>query len=349
MARKSAPFRSGSRIAGRGSALSPFPFHIFTFLLGVAAGIISMPAVAADRASDYPNKPIRFLLGQATGGGQDIISRALAQKLTETLGQSVIVDNRPGASGNLAAAVAAKAAPDGYTALIVSSTFAINPTLYKDLPFDQKKDLRPVTQIASAAFILLAHPSLPIGSVKELIAYAKDKPGQLNYASGGIGNSGHLAAALFCSLAKVQLTHIPYKGTGLAMPDLLAGRVQILFNSMIQGQPYARRKQLNALAVTTTKRSALMPELPTVAEAGVPGYEFLSWYGLMVPAGTPKPIVARLNGEIVRTLSLPDFKAQLVKDGSEAVGSTPEQFGAFIAAEMSKWAGIVRSSGMKVE
>lgn len=206
-----------------------------------------------------------------------------------------------------------------------------------------------MTQIASAAFILLVHPSVPVGSVKELIAYAKEKPGQLNYASGGIGNSGHLAGALFSSLAGVQLTHIPYKGTGLAMPDLLAGRVQILFNSMIQGQPYARRRQLNALAVTTAKRSALFPELPTIAEAGLPGYEFMSWYGLMVPTGTPRPLIARLNGEIVRTLAAPDFKLQLAKDGSEAVGSTPEQFAAFLAAEMAKWAEIVRSSGMKVE
>ncbi len=318
---------------------------------GALVCAISAAAVAADRASDasYPSKPIRFLLGQATGGGQDLISRALAQKLTETLGQSVIVDNRPGAGGTLATALAVKATPDGYTALIVSSTFAINPTLYKNLPFDQKKDLQPVTQIASAAFILLVHPSVPVGSVKELIAYAKEKPGQLNYASGGIGNSGHLAGALFSSLAGVQLTHIPYKGTGLAMPDLLAGRVQILFNSMIQGQPYARRRQLNALAVTTAKRSALFPELPTIAEAGLPGYEFMSWYGLMVPTGTPRPLIARLNGEIVRTLAAPDFKLQLAKDGSEAVGSTPEQFAAFLAAEMAKWAEIVRSSGMKVE
>ena len=349
MPRKTLSLRRGSWIVGRFFSLSPFPFSLLSCAAFLLTGIVATGAVAADRTPDYPNKPVRFLLGQATGGGQDIISRALAQKLTETLGQSVIVDNRPGASGNLAAAVAAKSAPDGYTALIVSSTFAINATLYKDLPFDQKKDLQPVTQIASAAFILLVNPSLPIDSVKTLIAYAKEKPRELNYASGGIGNSGHLAAALFCSLAGVQLTHIPYKGTGLAMPDLLAGRVQILFNSMIQGQPYARRKQLNALAVTTVKRSALMPELPTVAEAGVPGYEFQSWYGLMVPTGTPRPLIAKLNAEVVRALTLPDFKLQLAKDGSEAVGSTPEQFRAFLAAETAKWAEIVRTSGMKVE
>jgi tripartite-type tricarboxylate transporter receptor subunit TctC len=311
---------------------------------------VAIPSVAADTAArEYPSRPIRLLLGQASGGGQDLISRALAQKLTAMLGQTVIVDNRPGAGGTLATAIATKATPDGYTALIVSSTFAINVVLYKNLPFDQQKDLQPVTQIASTPFLLLVNPSLAVTSVKELIAYAKDRPGQVNYASGGIGNSGHLAGALFGTLAGVELTHVPYKGTGLAMPDLLAGRVQILFNSMIQGQPYARKRQLNALAVTTVKRSPLMPELPTMAEAGVAGYEFQSWYGLMVPTGTPKEIIGKLNGEIVRTLSVPEFKAQLSKSGSETVGSSPEQFRAFLAAETARWGRIVRSSGMKLE
>ena len=316
----------------------------------IAVATMSLASLAADQpATSYPSRPIRFLLGQATGGGQDIISRALAQKLTETLGQSVIVDNRPGAGGTLATTIAIKATPDGYTALVVSSTFAINPVLYRNLPFDQKRDLEPVTQIASTAFILLVHPSLPVTSVRDLIAYAKERPGQLNYASGGIGNSGHLAGALFASLAGVKLTHVPYKGTGLAMPDLLAGRIQLLFNSMIQGQSYARKRQLNALAVTTAKRSASMPELPTVAEAGVSGYEFQSWYGVMVPRGTPKAIVAKLQHDIVRTLSLPDFKAQLAREGSETVGSAPEQFRQFLDLEMAKWAEIVRSTGMKIE
>jgi tripartite-type tricarboxylate transporter receptor subunit TctC len=306
-------------------------------------------ASAAERAQAYPVKPVRFILGQAVGGGQDIISRALAQKLTETMGQSVIVDNRAGASGTLAAAIASKAAPDGYTVLIVSSTYSINPALYKSLPYDPKKDLQPVTLFASTPFILLIHPSVPAKTVKELIAYAKERPGQLNYASGGIGNSGHLAAELFSDLTGVQLTHIPYKGTGLAMPDVVAGRVQILFNSMIQGLPYARRRQLTALAVTSAKRSSLTPELPTVAEAGVPGYEFTSWYGLTVPAGTPRAIVDKLNAEVLRVLNLPDFKAQLSRDGSDPIGTTPEQFGTFLAAEMTRWATVVKSSGMKIE
>jgi tripartite-type tricarboxylate transporter receptor subunit TctC len=317
----------------------------------VLAAVVSAAAVAADRPAiaGYPNKPIRFLLGQAPGGGQDLISRALAQKLTDTLGQSVIVDNRPGAGGTLAAAVAAKATPDGYTALIVSATFAIIPALYRNLQFDPAKDFVPVTQLLSTPFILLVNPAVPVHSVKELIAYAKEKPRQLNYASGGIGNTGHLSAALFAKMAGVEMTHVPYKGTGLAMPDLLAGRVQILFNSMIQGLPYARRHQLNALAVTTRTRSPLMPELPTIAEAGVPGYEFKSWYGLMAPAGTPKAIVMKLNGGIVKTLATPEMKAETARDGSEAVGSTPEQFGAFVATEATRLAEIVRSSGMKVE
>ena len=318
---------------------------------GVLTILVSGVPIAAERTSlpDYPNKPIRLLLGQAVGGGQDIISRALAQRLSETVGQSVIVDNRAGAGGTVAAAMAVKSTPDGYTALMVSSTYSINPALYKSLPFDPKKDLQAVTLIASTAFILLLHPAVPVKSVKDLIAYAKERPRELNYASGGIGNSGHLAAALFSSTAGVQLTHIPYKGTGLAMPDLLAGRVQVLFNSMLQGLPYARRKQLNALAVTSTQRSALMPELPTISESGLPGYEFQSWYGLMVPAGTPKSIAGRLGQAVVRTLNLPDFRAQLAKDGSEVIGSTPEQFAAFLSAEMDKWAPIVKSSGMKIE
>jgi len=318
---------------------------VLTVVLIAASGATA----AADGAKSYPARPVRFIVGQATGGGQDIIARALATKLTETIGQSVIVDNRPGASGTLGASIAAKATPDGYTALIVASTFSINPALYKQLPYDPKKDLRPVTLVASTPFILLLHPSVPARTVKELIAYAKEHPGELNYASGGIGNSGHLAAALFCSLAGVRMTHIPYKGTGLAMPDLLAGRVQILFNSMLQGLPYAKRRQLVPVAVTTTKRSPLVPEVPTIAESGLPGYEFSSWYGLLVPAATPRPVVDKLNAEVLRALQQPDFRAQLMNDGSEPLGTTPEEFGRFLASEMARWGAVVKSSGMKVE
>ena len=315
---------------------------------------LMLPAVfpasllAAER-SDYPSRPIRLIVGQAPGGGLDIISRALAQKLTESLGQSVVVDNRAGAAGTLGSALAAKSAPDGYTALIVSVTYSINPSLYKNLPFDPVRDFQPVSLFASTPFILLANPSLPVKNVKELIAYAKERPKQLNYGSGGVGNSGHLAAELFSSMAGVEFTHIPYKGSGLAMTDLLSGQIQLLFNSMIQGLPYAKNRKLTALAITTAQRSAVLPDLPTIAESGLPGYEFSSWYGLMVPAATARPIVNKLHAEVVRALAQPDFRQRLALDGSEPIGSTPEQFAAFLAAEMGKWEKVARSSGLRIE
>jgi tripartite-type tricarboxylate transporter receptor subunit TctC len=311
--------------------------------------LIATTATAPVLAADYPNKPVRFLLGQAPAGGQDLVARALAQKLTDTLGQSVIVDNRPGAGGTLAAALAAKAAPDGYTVLFVSATFAIIPALYQNLQFDPVKDFQPVAQIVSTPFILLLNPGVPARTVKELIAYAKENPRKLNYASGGIGNTGHLSAALFAKMANVELTHVPYKGTGLAMPDLLAGRVQILFNSMFQGVPYVKRRQLVGLAVTTRTRSPLMPDVPTIAESGVPGYEFKSWYGLLVPAGTPKAIIVKLSDGVVKTLASPEMKAEIARDGGEPASTTPQRFAAFIAAQTVQLGEIVRSSGMKVE
>ena len=311
-------------------------------------GIFPASLLAAER-SDYPSRPIRLIVGQAPGGGLDIISRALAQKLTESLGQSVVVDNRAGAAGTLGSTLAAKSAPDGYTALIVSVTYSINPSLYKNLPFDPVRDFQPVSLFASTPFILLANPSLPVKNVKELIAYAKERPKQLNYGSGGVGNSGHLAAELFSSMAGIEFMHIPYKGSGLAMTDLLSGQIHLLFNSMIQGLPYAKNRKLTALAITTAQRSAVLPDLPTIAESGVPGYDFSSWYGLMVPAATARPIVSRLHVEVVRALGQPDFRQRLALDGSEPIGSTPEQFAAFLAAEMSKWEKVARSSGLRIE
>lgn len=316
---------------------------------GFAIAGTSAAAFAAAAPQSYPDRPIRFIVGQPTGGGQDIVARAFAQQLAASIGQSVIVDNRPGASGTVGAAIAARSAPDGYTALFIASTFAINPTLYKNLPYDQVRDFQPLSLIASTPFVLLLHPSIPARSVKELIAYAKERPGQLNYASGGMGNSGHLAGALFSTLAGVELTHIPYKGTGQAMPDLLAGRVQILFNSAIQAVTHVRQGQLRALAVTTTKRAAVLPDLPTVAEAGVPGYEFTSWYGALLPAGTPAPILAKLSAEARRAIQHPEFKARLAKDGAEAIGSTPQEFAKHLASEMARWAKVAQSTGMKAE
>ncbi len=314
----------------------------------VTAGV-SAAAVQDAAARSYPERPIRFIVGQPTGGGQDIVARAFAQQLAATMGQSVIVDNRPGASGTVGAAIAAKAAPDGYTALFVASTFAINSALYKNLPYDQVQDFQPLTLIASTPFVLLLHPSVPARTVKELIAYAKERPRQLNYASGGIGNSGHLAGALFCSLAGIELTHIPYKGTGQAMPDLLAGRVQLLFNSALQAAAQVRQGQLRALAVTTTKRVGVLPALPTMAEAGVSGYEFSSWYGALLPAGTPTPILNKLSAEARRAIHEPEFGSRIAKDGAEAIGSTPQEFAAYLVSEVARWTKVTQSIGMKAE
>jgi tripartite-type tricarboxylate transporter receptor subunit TctC len=322
--------------------------------LPVLCGISTVALTTLSHAAglpviQYPAKPIRLIVGQAPGGGLDIIARALAQKLTETLGQAVVVDNRPGAAGTLGSALAAKSPGDGYVAMIVSVTYSINPSLYRNLPFDPVRDFQPVTLIATAPFLLLVNPAVPVKTMRELIAHAKDRPGQLNYGSGGIGNSGHLAAVLFSSMAGIVLTHVPYKGTGLAMTDLLSGQLQLMFNSLIQGLPYARNGKLTTLAITSAQRSAVVPELPTVAESGLPDYEFSSWYGLVVPSGTPRQIIDKLNAEIVRALSQPDFRQRLAKDGSEPIGSTPERFAAHLAAEMSKWEKVARGSGMRIE
>ena len=317
----------------------------------LAICLCTTAAVAAEvgGVASYPARPIRLIIGQAPGGGLDITARALAQKMGESFGQSVVADNRAGAAGTLGSAMVAKAAPDGYTVLIVSVTYSINPSLYHKLPFDPRKDLQPVTLAASTPFLLLINPALPVKTVRELIAHAKEKPGQLNYGSGGLGNSGHLAAELFSNMAGVRLMHIPYKGTGPAMTDVLSGQLQLMFNSMIQGMPYVKSRRLAALAVTTARRASAMPELPTIAESGLPGYDFSSWYGLMVPAGTPRVIVNRLHGEVVQALSQADFRRRLAQEGSDPIGSTPAQFAAHLTAEIVKWEKAVRDSGMRVE
>jgi tripartite-type tricarboxylate transporter receptor subunit TctC len=300
-------------------------------------------------ASDYPNKPIRIIVGLAPGGATDIIARGVAQKLTEGLGQSVVIDNRAGAGGNIGANLAATSPPDGYTALIVSSTYSINPSLYRQMPFDPVKDLQPVTWIASSPFLLLVHPSLAAKNVKELIALAKAKPKQLNYGSGGVGNSGHLAAELFTSMAGIEFTHVPYKGAGPALIEAVGGHVQLIFSSIVSGMPFARNGKLNALAITTLKRSSAMPELPTVSESGLNGYDFSSWYGLLVPAKTSAAIIARLNAETVKALKAPDLKERLATEGCEPVGSSPQQFATHLSTEMARWTKVIKVSGMRAE
>jgi len=309
---------------------------------------VSAPSFAADNAADnYPNKPIRLVVPYPPGGGYDILARLLGQKLTERWGQQVIVDNRPGANGNIGAAAAAKSPPDGYTLLIGGiGPNAINASLYA-LSFDPVKDFAPVMLVATYQNILVVDPSLPAKSVKELIALAKSKPGKINYASAGNGSTQHLSGELFKTMAGVDLVHIPYKGSAPGMTALLGGEVSLMFNSTPTTLPHVKTGKLRGLAVTGGKRSPEAPELPTVAEAGVPGFEVTGWYGVLAPAATPKEIVVKLNSELAKILQLPDIKERLKELGVEAGGGTPEQFGDFIKKEIAKWAKVVKESGAR--
>src|SRR4051812_3498733 len=299
--------------------------------------IAALFACAAHGQEPYPVKSVRFIVGQAPGGATDIVARLVATKMTETLGQNVIVENRTGAAGSIGAATVVKSPPDGYTALVVSSSYSINPGLYSNLPFDPQKDLIPVSLLAEAPFLLVVHPSVPARSVKELIALAKAKPGTLTYGSGGNGSSGHLAGALFELGANVKLTHVPYKGAGQALVDVVAGQITLTFASVLSGTPQVQQQRLRALGVTGTKRSRALPQVPTIAEAGVPGYSTTTWYGLLVPAGTRLAIIERLSSAASKAVMAPDLRDRMLTDGAEPVGSTPAAFQKHIAAEMTKW------------
>jgi len=318
-------------------------------LMAVASFAVAMSSLAAHGQSVYPKKPIRMIVPFAAGGGADIVARALGQKLAEVYRQPLVVDNRGGGTTIAPTEAVAKAAPDGYTLLMATSGHVINPSFFAKLPFDTVKDFAPVTQVTSQAYILGVYPGVPAKSVKELIALAKAKPGQLNYASGGNGNATHLGAELLKDLAGIDIVHVPYKGGGPALIALISGEVAMLFSNVSFTLPQIKAGKVRALAVSSTKRSLIAPELPTVAEAGVPGFELTSWYGVLAPAKTPKAIVASLHDEIVKALNAPDIKARLANDGNEAVGSTPEEFAAYIAAEIPKWARVVKRSGARME
>jgi tripartite-type tricarboxylate transporter receptor subunit TctC len=289
-----------------------------------------------------------MIVGFAAGGGTDTTARPIAHKLSELFGQQVFVDNRPGAAGNIATDIVAKANPDGYTILMGTiAALAINPSLYANLPFDPERDLAPVTQAVDSTNILSLHPSVPANSVKELVELAKSK--SLNYGSSGVGGTGHLAGELFNVMTGVKLVHVPYKGGAPAMVDLVAGRVELVFATAASAVPQIKAGKIKGIAVTTGRRSALMPELPTIAEAGLAGYDANNWYGLMVPANTPRAIIDRLNAETVKVLNMPEVKTFLFNQGLEAAPSTPEEFGAYIRSERAKWAKIVKASGAKAE
>jgi tripartite-type tricarboxylate transporter receptor subunit TctC len=305
-------------------------------------------AISAAHAEVYPAKPIRMIVAYPPGGGTDIVGRTIAQKLGETLGQSVVVENRGGASGNIGTEIAARAAPDGYTVLMGNvAPNAINVSLFKNLPFDPVADFAPVSLVASTPNILVVHPSTPARTVKEVVALARSRPGTLNFASAGVGSSSHLAGELFRILAGADIVHVPYKGAGPAMVDVLSGQVQLYFATMPAAMPHVKSGKLVPIAVTSLKRSQALPDVPTIAESGVPGYEASTWYGLLAPAGTPKDIVATLSAAAVRALTSPDLKERFKTLGAEPVGNTPEQFRKLIETEHRTWTKVIRDSGAK--
>jgi len=315
-----------------------------------ACVLAALALSAAAHAEVYPAKPIRMIVAYPPGGGTDIVGRMVAQKLGETLGQGVVVENRGGASGNIGTELAARAAPDGYTILMGNiAPNAINVSLFKNLPFDPVADFAPVSLVASTPNILVVHPSTPARTVKEVIALAKTKPGALNFASAGVGSSSHLAGELFRILAGAEIVHVPYKGAGPALVDVLSGQVQLYFATMPAAMPHVKSGRLAPVAVTSAKRSHALPELPTVAESGVPGYEASTWYGVLAPAHTPQAVVTRLHGEIVKTLADAALREKLADQGFEPVGNSPEEFGAYIKSEIAKWSKVIRDAGIRPE
>jgi tripartite-type tricarboxylate transporter receptor subunit TctC len=318
--------------------------------LFAALGAAAIVFQASPAFAQYPEKPIRMLVGFAPGGGTDTTARAVAHPLSEALHQQVIVDNHPGAAGNIAAELAAKAPADGYTLLMGTiAALAINPSLYKKLPFDPVRDFEPVTLAVSSTNVLVVHPSLPVKSVRELIALARAQPGKLSYGSSGVGSAGHLAGVLLDQLAETQMVHVPYKGGAPAMIALMSGEVGLVFSTAETAIPQVKAGKIHALAVTTSKRTALLPDLPTIAEAGLPGYEANNWYGVMVPARTPHAIVELLNRDLVAILKNPSIKDILFHQGLDASPSTPQEFGDYIKSEIAKWANVVKASGAKAE
>ncbi len=301
-------------------------------------------------AQNYPTKTIRFIAPFPPGGSTDFLARIVALKIGESMGQQVVVENRGGAGGTIGVEAAAHAPPDGYTIVMGHiGTFGVNPTLYPKLPYDAVKSFAPVTLLAMVPNAMVVHPSLPARTVRDFLALARARPKQLLYGSGGNGSAAHLAAAYFELLAKVQLTHVPYKGTGPALIDLVAGQTSMMITGMPAVMPHVRSERLRLMAVGTARRLTLFPQLPTIAESGVPGYDATQWYGVLAPAGTPRDIVMKLNAEMKKALALPDVREKLAADGTVPVGNTPEEFGAHIKAEIARWAPVVKASGATPE
>ena len=317
-----------------------------TLTLLVTLALAALCAVAS--AQNYPNKSIRFLVGFAPGGSTDIVARLIGQDLGKNIGQQVVVDNRTGAGGIVATEALVRSPPDGYTIFACTTgTFAIQPFMFSKLPYNVEKDLVPVTQTGSLPYIIVVHPSLPVKNVKEFIAFAKPRPGQLNYASSGVGTGSHLSAAYFNTAAGIDVTHVPYKGTGQAMGDLLGGQVVMMFDQPVSSLPHVRVGKLKMLGISSSKRFPTLADVPTIAESGVKDFDAVSWSGVCVPGGTPRDIVNKLQQEIAKVLQAPDLKTRLLNDGIEPVGSTPEQYAEHIRKEAAKWGKVVKDTGAK--
>ena len=313
------------------------------------AVVVAVPPAALAQTA-VPTRPIRIVVPFPPGGTTDILERAAAQKMTEAWKEQAVVDNRPGAGGNIGAELVAKAQADGYTMLMGTvGTHSINASLYAKMPYDHVRDFAPVILVAAVPNVLVVHPSVPVQSVGELIAYAKANPGKLNFASSGSGTSIHLAGELFKVMAGVTMTHVPYKGSAPAIADLVGGQVQLMFDNLPSALPQIKAGRLRALGVTSAQRASALPDVPTIAESGLPGYEASSWFGLLAPAGTPPDVVAKVNGEVARWLASPEAKEKLLSQGANAAGGTPEAFARHIAAETEKWQRVVKASGAKVD
>ena len=313
----------------------------------VVCGVLC--GASALQAADYPVRSIRYIVPQGAGGSSDTLARAVTQRLAESLGQQVVVDNRPGATGNIGAEIAARAAPDGYTLLQVATSHATNPALGVKMPFDPVRDFAPITLLSQSPNLWIVHPSLPVKSVRELIVLAQSRPGEINYSSSGTGSSQHLAGELLKSSARIDIVHIPYKGSPPALLDLIGGRVMLMCSTIAPAMPQVRTGKVRALAVTSLKRSPAAPEVPTVSESGLPGYEATAWQGVLAPAGTPREIVGKLNVELVRIVQQPEVRKQLADQGYDPAGTTSDQFAEYVKTEIAKWSKVIKAAGLKAE
>jgi tripartite-type tricarboxylate transporter receptor subunit TctC len=318
------------------------------FVPAVLVAVVFIHAGAA-HAQAYPTKPIRLIVPQSAGGSTDLVARPLAQKLTEVFKQAIVIDNRTGAGSTIGSDIVAKSAPDGYTLLAVAASFSMSPSLYRKLPFDPIRDFAPITQLSAFPNILVVQPSLPVKSVKELIAYAKARPGQLNFGSSGVATGTHLSMEQFMYLTGIKMVHVPYKGGAPSVNALLGGEVQVTFATISTALPFVKAGRLRALAVSTARRSASAPEVPTIAESGLPGYDYASWIGLLAPAKTPAAIVMKLNAEVVKAIRSPELKVILDVEASEPIGNSPEAFAAILKTEVARWAKVVKAAGIKAD